>query len=492
MSDIHNQPNLVNTLEDKDRIAAGKPGIEGAKNIYYERLRDQIKGAILPNAAQGSILYRNATDWVVLLPGTTNQVLKTKGANENPVWEDESGGGGGQIESVLKDPFTETIEIANLLQHSPSYTQVAPLNLIKGATSVFIGGEYNTIVTTNGDSIAFDPATFVIFNNDYSNLVAGDYLFSFKLLPPNADSIESIGVVIKAYNLDVNPPTIDGFSGVGLNDYVDVEFNEGIYGANDGSAPVVLADLQITNFVAGVATSCFINAITKTDGNSLSGGETTIRCQLTFVGIPNGTESFEVQPNGASSIYDQTGNAMADTETTGTINTIDAPNLLIDQYDITGLTIPNSQTITISNEFTIFVMADTLDGVPSGLNALIGWDTNSNNHLRAPGVFRAKYNSSVLGDTSQVFNDGANAEKIFAFTYSLSNNLVETLVDDVNVFTSTPIASFVKTSVPFYWGGNIAGHDDWNGNIYAVRVYDKQLSPTQSTDVYNELNALRP
>lgn len=37
---------------------------------------------------QGDIIYRNATDWVVLIPGTAGQVLTTGGTAANPSWED--------------------------------------------------------------------------------------------------------------------------------------------------------------------------------------------------------------------------------------------------------------------------------------------------------------------------------------------------------------------------------------------------------------------
>lgn len=37
-------------------------------------------------ATQGDILYRNATGWVVLAPGTVNQLLQTGGVSANPSW----------------------------------------------------------------------------------------------------------------------------------------------------------------------------------------------------------------------------------------------------------------------------------------------------------------------------------------------------------------------------------------------------------------------
>lgn len=40
---------------------------------------------------QGSIIYRGATEWVALPPGTAGQVLSTGGTGANPSWEDTGG-----------------------------------------------------------------------------------------------------------------------------------------------------------------------------------------------------------------------------------------------------------------------------------------------------------------------------------------------------------------------------------------------------------------
>jgi hypothetical protein len=47
---------------------------------------------IVFGAAQGAVLYRNATQWVVLSPGTSGQVLTTGGASANPAWANPAAG----------------------------------------------------------------------------------------------------------------------------------------------------------------------------------------------------------------------------------------------------------------------------------------------------------------------------------------------------------------------------------------------------------------
>lgn len=59
-------------------------------------LSDTIDAAI--GNVQGDILYRNASGWVVLAPGTSGQVLQSGGAASNPSWT--AAGGAGTVTSV--------------------------------------------------------------------------------------------------------------------------------------------------------------------------------------------------------------------------------------------------------------------------------------------------------------------------------------------------------------------------------------------------------
>ena len=43
-------------------------------------------GGGLPDAPQGSILYRGATGWVALPPDTAKEILATNGNGANPEW----------------------------------------------------------------------------------------------------------------------------------------------------------------------------------------------------------------------------------------------------------------------------------------------------------------------------------------------------------------------------------------------------------------------
>lgn len=49
----------------------------------------------LISTTQGAMLYRNASGWVALSPGTSGDVLTTNGGGANPSWTTPPGGGGG-------------------------------------------------------------------------------------------------------------------------------------------------------------------------------------------------------------------------------------------------------------------------------------------------------------------------------------------------------------------------------------------------------------
>lgn len=54
-----------------------------------QEILDQI------TATQGSVLFKGATEWQALAPGTSGYVLQTNGAGADPTWVAQSGGGGG-------------------------------------------------------------------------------------------------------------------------------------------------------------------------------------------------------------------------------------------------------------------------------------------------------------------------------------------------------------------------------------------------------------
>ena len=67
---------------------------------------NDLSDVTLTSPVQGHILYRNASGWVNLAPGTSGDFLKTLGAGANPVWA--TGGGGNHTQQGFDVYTTHT------------------------------------------------------------------------------------------------------------------------------------------------------------------------------------------------------------------------------------------------------------------------------------------------------------------------------------------------------------------------------------------------
>jgi len=76
---------------DYATAAQGSTADSALQNITGESI-GSLSDVTLTTVAQGHILYRNASGWVNLGPGTNGQYLQTQGAGANPQWATGSGG----------------------------------------------------------------------------------------------------------------------------------------------------------------------------------------------------------------------------------------------------------------------------------------------------------------------------------------------------------------------------------------------------------------
>lgn len=183
-------------------------------------------------------------------------------------------------------------------------------------------------ILTDGNNITF-PSNWRGIINEYDNSSA---LFGLIIFYDGVDYQYHLYKIV-----DLIGPKIISYDANGLNSYVNINFDEGVYGADDAITPLTLTDLDITNFVSGAATAISILSITNTSGEALTGGESIIRCNLSITGIPDGTETFEIQPINDTSIYDINGNASLVSETSGTITLLEASFLTFNISNLTDL-----------------------------------------------------------------------------------------------------------------------------------------------------------
>lgn len=134
--------------------------------------------------------------------------------------------------------------------------------------------------------------------------------------------INIIGNIIGAIrNLVNGVDTVDLISGSTidiLNRYVDINFDPNAYNSSGGA--VTTSDLTIVfDQNGGTATNVTISSVTKTTGAALTGGESTIRVNLSITGSPNGVEEIEIKPSAQGSITDSFGRLISSTDGTGSI-----------------------------------------------------------------------------------------------------------------------------------------------------------------------------
>lgn len=107
--------------------------------IPFAASANTIAGATLTSiidttigSTQGNILYRNASAWVVLAPGTSGQFLQTQGAAANPQWA--PGDGAGTVTSISQG--TGITLTPNPITSSGSVALTIPVVVSSGGTGL--------------------------------------------------------------------------------------------------------------------------------------------------------------------------------------------------------------------------------------------------------------------------------------------------------------------------------------------------------------------
>ncbi|MCK5666144.1 MAG: hypothetical protein KAI17_21790, partial [Thiotrichaceae bacterium] len=254
------------------------------------------------------------------------------------------------------------------------------------------------------------------------------------------------------------------------NTSMTVHFGEGVF--NNSGGAVTTSDFTFTTNSAAS-----FDTVTKLDGNPLVGGETAIRFNLT-PGVTLDSHTLSFAPADDSSIFDGSGNAMLETETTGT-------QYFNDPIFANYLNISNNAWTEVGTEGNILAggITHTADGSdccqfenPTTDYAGRGIQTN-----KIPVIAGTPYtynlytyaaNEVVLGDITDIkinvnvsYSDGSNT------TLSLQNPSVQgSWTPAALVFTHTAPAGTTWVKI------RIMGKND-PGNINDIYVDDLTMSP---------------
>ena len=116
---------------------------------------------------------------------------------------------------------------------------------------------------------------------------------------------------------DISPPIINQSLLASTNEFITINFNEGVYSSDQGSGAINTTDFSlIFNSNGGNCTNANLSAITKIDGEDLEGGESSVKFFLQLDGSPSGVETFSLSPLNSSSIFDFEGNGMLSNSST--------------------------------------------------------------------------------------------------------------------------------------------------------------------------------
>lgn len=125
----------------------------------------------------------------------------------------------------------------------------------------------------------------------------------------------------ETYTVVIAPiPSIQSSTLASNNQYLDITFNQEVFTNSNGTGALTAADFAIAfSKNTGNATNVTIGSVTNPDGSPLVGGETTVRVSLAVTGTPNGQETIEIKPAGATSIYNHSGTSVPQNHTTNVI-----------------------------------------------------------------------------------------------------------------------------------------------------------------------------
>lgn len=321
--------------------------------------------------------------------------------------------------------FTGEVDLTSQLGKVYStLTQTGDINLTLAASPV-LGGFARVKIVANGDAINI-PANWKNLGDDLNLSVGITNEILFCYFGPS-----DVRYAVKTYVDDATAPTIDDANMEATSIYVDVTFSEGVYNSVYANGPIEASDLNLDfDQNGGTATNVTISSVKKPDSgvegsaSALTGGESVVRVFLSITGTHDGNETIEITPVDATSIYDSSGNAMADSETTGIVNLLTSGSFANDysgSFNGTSsyVSMPSTSDLEFNNAgtdvaFTIcgWVKPSSVDRfriafmgtLSSGVSYLVGttstnkwsiiiYDANTSNKIQRNSVADAQINT---------------------------------------------------------------------------------------------------
>ena len=229
------------------------------------------------------------------------------------------------------------------------------------------------VTLRSGDSLGADipfelemigspPILFVIPDDNYESEGAIFFDFSAIVADQNGNTVE-FNFQASFSIRDYIPPSVDNSILAYDNSYIDLQFDDNIFGNNDSTGTMNINDIIVRIISNGSQMdSCTVTSLTRTDSNFLIGGESNIRVNLEYNNTPSGDEFIILEPTDNITIFDESGNQFLEAIFTDTTNPIRLNDMLPPSVD--SITVPIDSFVVLM-EYTpiIFSFNEKLDSL---------------------------------------------------------------------------------------------------------------------------------
>ena len=218
--------------------------------------------------------------------------------------------------------------------YDPETGELITISELKNFVTLEYADSANTEIPFDLIMEGSPPTLLVVPQSDYASDGVINFDFSATLADENGNAIDfnfSATFTIQDYI----PPKVDSFILASDNSYIDLEFDDQIYGNDDVTGTMNIDDILVKIIPNGSQMdSCTVTSLTRTDSNFLTGGELNIRVNLEYNNTPNGNEFIVLESSSGVSIYDESGNQYSEIAYTDTTMLYDILPPSIDSISI--------------------------------------------------------------------------------------------------------------------------------------------------------------
>ena len=218
--------------------------------------------------------------------------------------------------------------------YDPETGELITISELKNFVTLEYADSANTEIPFDLIMEGSPPTLLVVPQSDYASDGIVNFDFSATLADENGNAIDfnfSATFTIQDYI----PPKVDSFILASDNSYIDLEFDDQIYGNDDVTGTMNIDDILVKIIPNGSQMdSCTVTSLTRTDSNFLTGGELNIRVNLEYNNTPNGNEFIVLESSSGVSIYDESGNQYSEIAYTDTTMLYDILPPSIDSISI--------------------------------------------------------------------------------------------------------------------------------------------------------------